>query len=111
VNWRGDSAAVPIASYAIFFRFNNGPWQLWQNFPASQTSARFEYKSLGFGDGSYGFESIAVNTLGQRESQTFTPEATMLVDLADKVHPSAFLPIVSNLTNALASAASQDGQK
>jgi hypothetical protein len=102
VNWRGTpSPGVPITSYILFYQFNGGAWQQWQSFPGSQTSARFPFPTFGLGDGSYGFEAIAVSSNGQREQRSSTAEAVMIVDLADLIHPSAYMPLVPNQFNAL----------
>lgn len=109
VNWTGAAApGAPITSYIIFYQFNRGTWQQWQIFPGNQTSAQFPFPTLGLGDGAYGFEAIAVANNGQRESQTFTAEATILVDLADTIQPSAFMPAIHEQTNALAARDAED---
>jgi hypothetical protein len=105
VNWTGTAAAgTTIASYEIFFQFNGGQWRLWNNFPASQTSAQFAFPSFSLGDGAYGFEAIAITSTGQRENQTSTAEATMLVDLADRIAPTAYMPRINSQTNAVTAA-------
>jgi hypothetical protein len=112
VNWTGTAAVDrPIVSYDIFYQFNNGPWVRWQSFPASQTSGRFPLATIGFGDGLYGFEAIAINSVGQREPQTFIAEATMLVDLADAIHPSAYLPVITDQPLAVVAESSDLSQK
>jgi hypothetical protein len=104
VRWSLSAGGVASA-IEISFQYNNGPWIFWQSFPASQTSAQFPYSTLGFGDGLYGFEAIAVGTNGQREPSSGVAEATMLVDMADAIHPAAFMPVVSNEFNAVSAEA------
>jgi hypothetical protein len=104
VRWSLSAGGV-ASSVEISFQYNNGPWILWGSFPASQTSAQFPYVTLGFGDGAYGFEAIAVSTNGQREPRTGVAEATMLVDMADAIQPTAFMPVVTNEFNAMSAEA------
>jgi hypothetical protein len=108
VNWGGTAAtSAPIASYDIFYQFNDGIWLRWQNFPANQTSGQFPLATVGFGDGIYGFEAIAINIFGQREPQTFTAEATMLVDLADAIQPGVYVPVLNRHLNSVVAESSQ----
>lgn len=87
---------APIATVELHYQINGGAWQLWQSFPANQLSATFPYQQLGHGDALYGFEAIAITTTGQHEPASNQAEATMLVDLADAVHPRAFFPYISH---------------
>jgi hypothetical protein len=100
VNWT-STAGAPIASYEIFYQFNGGNWQHWQTFPAGQTGAQFAFPALGLGDGAYGFEAVAINPFGQREPRNFAAEAIMLVDLADVIQPSAYMPVISDQINSV----------
>lgn len=108
VNWGGTSVqSAPIANVEIYYQFNNGQWQLWQTFPGGQVSSQFNFASMGLGDGSYGFEAVAINATGQREVQNYRAEAVMLVDLADAIHPSAYMPIVPNYYNSVVTSATE----
>lgn len=103
VNWASSaSASAPAVAYDIYYQYNGGRWQLWQNAPAPQTSAQFLYQQFGLGDGMYGFEVVAINSAGLREPQRFKAEAIMLVDLADAIQPYAYLPLITNERNVLA---------
>lgn len=103
VNWVGfDTPEAPIATVEIYYQHNHGPWQLWQIFPAGQPSAQFPLQQLGFGDGLYGFESVAVNTLGIREPVSLQAEATIIVDLADAIQVRTHIPLVFYQVSGLA---------
>lgn len=115
VNWEGTSVnSAPISTFEIYYQFNGGSWQFWQIFPANQLNSQFNFSTLGLGDGAYGFEAVAVNTAGQRETQNFQAEAVMLVDLADAIQPSSFMPAVPNRFNSVvtsgAEATEESGQ-
>lgn len=102
VNWVGfDRPEAPIATVEIYYQHNQGPWQLWQIFPAGQTIAQFPLQQLNLGDGLYGFEAIAVNSLGIREPANLEAEAAIIVDLADRVLPSAWAPLVLHQVSGL----------
>jgi len=95
ISWSHFSVPeAPIATYEIYYRYNNAAWKLWQTFPASASSGVFPFASLGHTDGVYSFEAIAITTAGDREPRTGVSEAAMLVDLADKVHPKGYLPFI-----------------
>jgi hypothetical protein len=102
VNWLGVSAptGTNIASYDIWFTYDNQDWQLWNSpspsFPGTVNSAEFEYLSMGLGDGFYGFEAVAKNSAGQSETRNQVAEAWMIVDLADNFSVGAYLPLVFN---------------
>ena len=79
VSWEGFTApGTTITQYQIYWRFNQGPWSLWQNFPGTQTSASFLWPSFGTGDGLYDFEATATNNLGQITPRTGNAEAGMI---------------------------------
>lgn len=103
VRWTLSAGGVASA-VQIYFQYGNSPWILWQSFPSSQTSALFPFQGLGLGDGVYGFEAVAIGVNGEREPQNSLAEATMLVDLANAVHPTAFVPVVTNEFNAVSTA-------
>jgi hypothetical protein len=100
VNWT-STAGAPVASFEIFYQFNGGNWQLWQTFPGGQRGAQFAFPALGFGDGAYGFEAIAINPAGRREPRTFSAEAILLVDLANAIQPTAYMPAISEQINSV----------
>jgi hypothetical protein len=100
VNWGGFFApGTSISSYEIWYNYNNTGWQLWNTFPGSQTFATFDYVGLGHGDGPYQFEAVATNNLNQKEPRNSRAEATLIVDIADQIQPSIYMPIISNSGN------------
>jgi hypothetical protein len=95
VKWEGFAApGTSITNFAIWFQYNNGAWEKWDDFPGNQTSATFEYLSMGLGDGIYYWESVATNSLNQVEPQTGKIEAQILVDLAGNFMPQAYMPLM-----------------
>lgn len=75
VSWVGFSApGTTITTYNVYYRYNQGVWNLWQDQTAS-TSADFSVPS---GNGLYEFSATARNSLGQQEPFTGEPEAAML---------------------------------
>lgn len=98
VSWTSYFApGLSISTYDVYVQYNGGTWQLWKKVPGNVTSDIFEYGQVG-GDGVYGFEAVATNNLGTREPQLFQAESTMLVDLADVVHPRAYLAFLAAST-------------
>jgi hypothetical protein len=96
VRWQGFTAPeTSITRYDVYYQYNGGAWQLWNNFTGSETSATFVYQN---GDGRYGFESVATNDLNQTEQRNSVAEQTMLVDLADEIVPVAILPLLADQT-------------
>jgi hypothetical protein len=59
----------------------------------SKLSDTFVYPN---GDGRYGFESVATNSLGQTETRNYVAEAVIVVDIADVYQVAALLPILFN---------------
>jgi hypothetical protein len=95
VNWNvTEVPGTQVTSVEIFYQFNGGSWTAWQTFPGSQFSARFDYASLGLGDGVFGFEAIATNNLGQTQPRTQTAQAAVAIDLNDEIQPAQFLPTI-----------------
>ena len=96
VNWSGYAASgTEIVSFRIMYQYQYGPWVDWQTFSGTQLSAVFPWEDLGLGDGSYGFQAIATNNLGQSQPQSEEAQAWMYVDMADVMNPSNWLPIIS----------------
>ncbi|MGB3716061.1 MAG: fibronectin type III domain-containing protein, partial [Candidatus Promineifilaceae bacterium] len=96
VRWQGFTApGTSITRYDVYYQYNGGAWQTWNNFTGSETSATFVYQN---GDGRYGFEVVATNSLNQTETRNFVAEQTMLVDLADAIVPVAILPLIADQT-------------
>ena len=94
MNWTGLAApGTQIVSFQIFYQYERRRWTLWKTFPGSQYSAVFPFKDMGLGDGYYGFEAMATNNLGQTQPRTQTPQAGILVDLADRYFTVGYLPM------------------
>ena len=92
VNWQGHTApATTITKYDIYYQYNNGAWSLMGTYSGSALSDTFVYPN---GDGRYGFESVATNSLGQMETRNYVAEAVMLVDIADAYQVAAYLPVL-----------------
>ncbi len=95
VAWTGFFApGTSIVSYSIFFNYERRGWQLWITVPGNQTSATFDWRNLGMGDGLYEFEATATNNLGATEPRNFTSEAAVIVDMADAFQPQQYMPII-----------------
>ena len=104
VAWSGFFApGTSITTYELRYRhtpFNGtaGAWTTWNTFPATTTSANFDYAALSLGDGLYEFFAIATNNLGQR--QPFNPDsgtgASVILDLDGKITFDFYMPIISN---------------
>ena len=97
VHWTGyavDGAA--ITEYQIFYNYNNQGWTEWSVFPGGQTTADFPFLAKSLGDGLYQFEATATDSAGRTKPRADTPEATLIVDLADLIQPIQFLPILSS---------------
>jgi len=94
VNWIGlTPPGTTITQYTIYYRYNNEPMKEWQTFPGTQTSADFPYQQLGYGDGVFSFNAKATDNQGQT-GEIIAPDASIAVDLANKIHPIAYLPII-----------------
>lgn len=83
-----------LTSVEIYYQYNGGTWTSWKTFAGSRFNADFDYPSLGLGDGSYGFQAIGTNNLGQTQPLETIPQQAAVVDLADAINPVAFLPVV-----------------
>jgi hypothetical protein len=97
LSWAGFTApGTTIVAYDVQYRFDGGPWIPWLQ-DTVNTSATFVIPNAE--DGIYEFEVRALNSLGQQEPYTGTPEAFMIVDLQEPyVLPAAFLPIAIKLS-------------
>ena len=97
VRWQGFTApGSSITSYQIFYQYNGGGWSPMGTYTGAELSATFIYPN---GDGRYGFEAVATNSLGQTETRNFVAEEVMIVDLADAIVPEAILPLLANNTS------------
>jgi hypothetical protein len=95
VSWSGSSApGSPITNYAVYYQYSAGPWTLWRNFSGTVTSADFEWQSLGLGDGLYQFEVAASDSAGTTEPLTHQAEASIIVDVADRIQPRVYVPLL-----------------
>jgi hypothetical protein len=94
VRWDGITPpGTTITQFTIYYSYNGGSMQVWKTFPGTQTSADFPYKQLGYGDGIFAFNAKATNDQGQT-GDFVLPPATIAVDMADAIHPIAYLPIL-----------------
>ena len=92
VTWSGSDTASGIQYYDVQYRYNNGPWILWQAATTS-TSATF----TGASDGVYAFEARGVDNLDHYEAFLDQPEATIAVDNeAPFIETMQHLPLVFN---------------
>ncbi len=90
VTWSGDDTASGIQYYDVQYRFNDGPWVLWQA-ATTATNATF----TGASEGVYAFEARAVDNLDHVEAFQDEPEATTAIDTeAPFIEPILYLPIV-----------------
>ncbi len=98
VSWTGYTPpGTYLTTYTVTYRYNSGPWLLWSTFPATQTSAVFNWFDMGLGDGFYQFTATAANNAS--DPSIDLPESywkTIIVDMAGKFQVRAYLPIVSN---------------
>jgi hypothetical protein len=90
VNWEGWPEDA-ITKYDIYWQFDNGAWALMGTYSGSKLSDTFDYPN---GDGRYGFESVATNSLGQMETRNYVAEAVMVVDIDDVYQVAAYLPVL-----------------
>ena len=97
VSWVGFTpSGTFLTGYTVLYRFNSGAWTLWSSFPATQTSAIFNWVSTGLGDGAYEFQATAANNAGQPPVQLPQYAKTIIVDMADAFQVRAYLPLVFN---------------
>ena len=97
LSWIGN--AVPgttIVEYQVRYQFNTGPWIIWQTFNGQTTSAQFVFQQANpnAGDGFYGFAVTARNNLNQQQPFNNSPQASVIVDLADRIQPAAYMPLI-----------------
>jgi hypothetical protein len=98
VEWFGITVPdATITNYEVKYRFNYGSWKTWLN--TTDTSAVFDLPPTSTQqgrDGIYAFEVVATNNLGQQESFSGTPEATITIDrLPPYIKPQLFVPLLS----------------
>jgi hypothetical protein len=92
VEWTGDDGpnGSGIQYFNVYSRRGNGSWVLW----LSQTTFTVELFTAP-NDASYSFEATAVDNLGNAETQTGVPEASIIVDIDPPfVEPYAVLPLI-----------------
>jgi hypothetical protein len=83
LTWSGsdDPGGSGIASNDVYVSDNGGPVTLWQNFPATQTSAAF----AGQPGHSYGFYSVATDNVGNVQPTPSRPQATTQVPFPSSI--------------------------
>lgn len=90
VTWSGSDADAGIQYYDVQYRYNNGPWILWQAATIA-TGATFS----GASEGVYQFEARGVDNLDQVELFQNVPEASIAIDTeAPFIEPILYLPII-----------------
>ena len=98
VNWKGYSPPDTfLTGFTVQYRVNNGPWTVWLTFPASQTSATFNWFNLHLpSQATYQFQATATNNVGQSPYELPSQYwATMIIDMQDRgsiIH----LPLIFN---------------
>ncbi len=65
VSWSATDKGSGVASYSIYASDNGGAFALWQQFPASTTSAAY----TGQNNHTYGFYGIATDAVGNVEAR------------------------------------------
>ena len=104
VRWQGYTPpGTYLTSYTIRYRYNTGSswsaWTLWPSspFPASQTSADFNWFNLGLpGEATYQFQATAANNIGQPPYELpsqYWP--IMIVDMLNR-GSITYLPLIFN---------------
>jgi hypothetical protein len=99
VSWVGlTPPGTQLTSVTVLVRYNYGTWTLWSTFPATQTSASFNwYGTPGLGDGVYQFQATAANNVGQPPFELPSQYwQTIIVDMAGAYKVRAYLPIITN---------------
>ena len=98
VSWVGYAPpGTFLTGYTVLFRYNFGTWALWSTFPATQTTAIFNWVSTGLGDGIYEFQATADNNDPAQQPLLLPQYAkTIIVDMADAYQVRAYLPLVFN---------------
>jgi hypothetical protein len=98
VNWVGFAPpGTFLTSFTILYRYNFGSWTLWSSFPATRTSAVFNWFDIpGLGDGVYQFQATAANNAGQPPVELPQYAKTIIVDMADAFRVRVYLPIIAN---------------
>ena len=94
VEWSFDAGPTTPKETRIYYRYDHGQWTLWDIFPYPTLSADFPWDGLGFGDGIFEFEAVAINTINQIEPRQMRSEAAIWVDMADVVQRRSFLPLI-----------------
>lgn len=96
VNWVGFAPpGTFLTTVTILYRYNYGPWTLWSTFPATQTSAVFNWFDIpSLGDGVYQFQATAANNVGQPPIELPQYARTIIVDMADAFKVRAYFPLL-----------------
>jgi hypothetical protein len=98
LSWFGTVVpGTSIVEYQLYYQFNNGAWVLWQTFSGQTTSTQFVFQQVNpaLGDGFYGFAVTARNNLNQQQPFNNVAQASVILDLADKIQPASFMPLIS----------------
>jgi hypothetical protein len=92
VAWSGTDVGAGIAYYDVRYRYEGGPWVLWQH-QTEATSAIF----TAMQDGTYEFEVRAVDRAGLVEP--FTGEQTASITVEAGMEIRVWLPIIYNMAS------------
>ncbi|MBP8293401.1 MAG: fibronectin type III domain-containing protein, partial [Caldilineaceae bacterium] len=86
-----------IVEYQLYYQYNNGAWVFWQTFSGQTTSTQFNFQQVNpaLGDGFYAFAVTARNNLNQQQPFNNVAQASVILDLADKIQPASFMPLIS----------------
>ncbi|MCB0016585.1 MAG: DNRLRE domain-containing protein, partial [Anaerolineales bacterium] len=75
VTWDGSDSVSGIQYFDVYWRFNGGPWQIWQ-----QQTVATSFALANLADGNYQFEARATDNLGHVEPLTQMAEASIIID-------------------------------
>ncbi len=86
-----------IVEYQLYYQYNNGAWVFWQALSGQITSTQFNFQQVNpaLGDGFYAFAVTARNNLNQQQPFNNVAQASVILDLADKIQPASFMPLIS----------------
>ena len=84
-------------SAPLYYQYNNGAWVFWQTFSGQTTSTQFNFQQVNpaLGDGFSAFAVTARNNLNQQQPFNNVAQASVILDLADKMQPASFMPLIS----------------
>ncbi len=106
LSWSGSDGGGPgLAAFDIYVSDDGGPFALWQNFPATTTSATY----TGQDGHTYGFSSVAIDNDGNVQATPAAAQATTLVDVTPPTSSVSALPTYTPTTSFTLSWSGSDG--